>query len=86
MKIEKEKKNKNFLKKIFIKVCRIFGYEIIDQSNFFVPTQNKSLNENFVEKLKSSKNQCSRALEAKRALFWTPTFSEKFLTKIFRRK
>ena len=46
MKIEKEKKNKNFLKKIFIKVCRIFGYEIIDQSNFFVPTQNKSLNEN----------------------------------------
>ena len=37
---------KNFLKKIFIKVCRILGYEIIDQSNFHVPTQKKSLNEN----------------------------------------
>ena len=36
----------NFFKKIFIKICRIFGYEIIDQSNFYVPTQEKSLNEN----------------------------------------
>jgi archaellin len=36
----------NVLKKIFIKICRIFGYEIIDQSNFSVPTQEKSLNEN----------------------------------------
>ena len=44
------KKHKNiiktgFLKKIFIKICRILGYEIIDQSNFYIPTQNKSLNE-----------------------------------------
>ena len=36
----------SFLKKIFVKICRIFGYEIIDQSSFFVPTQEKSLNEN----------------------------------------
>ena len=36
----------NFFKKIFIKICRIFGYEIIDQSNFYVPTQEKELNEN----------------------------------------
>ena len=36
----------NFFKKIFIKICRIFGYEIIDQSNFYVPTQKKTLNEN----------------------------------------
>ena len=36
----------NFIKKIFIKICRIFGYEIIDQSNFYVPTQKKELNEN----------------------------------------
>ena len=35
-----------FFKKIFIKICRIFGYEIIDQSNFFVPTQRKTLSEN----------------------------------------
>ena len=32
-----------FLKKLFIKICRIFGYEIIDQSNFYVPTQEKDL-------------------------------------------
>ena len=36
----------NFFKKIFIKICRIFGYEIIDQSNFYVPTQEKRLDEN----------------------------------------
>ena len=33
-------------KKIFIKICRLLDYEIIDQSNFYVPTQNKNLNEN----------------------------------------
>ena len=44
---EQNKSNKSgFLKKIFIKICRVLGYEIIDQSNFFVPTQEKSLNEN----------------------------------------
>ena len=36
----------SFFKKIFIKICRILGYEIIDQSNFYVPTQEKYLNEN----------------------------------------
>ena len=35
----------NFFKKIFIKICRLFGYEIIDQSNFKSPTLNKDLNE-----------------------------------------
>ena len=34
----------NFLKKIFIKICRLIGYEIIDQNNFSVPTLNKSIN------------------------------------------
>ena len=45
----KEQKNSvkgNFFKKIFIKICRIIGYEIIDQSNFYVPTQEKNLNQN----------------------------------------
>ena len=36
----------SLFKKIFIKICRIFGYEIIDQNNFYVPTLNKSLDEN----------------------------------------
>ena len=35
-----------FFKKLFIKICRIFGYEIIDQSNFCIPTQEKTLDEN----------------------------------------
>ncbi len=35
----------SIFKKIFIKICRIFNFEIIDQSNFYVPTMNKSLNE-----------------------------------------
>tara|TARA_B100000963_G_C22568292_1_gene644805 strand:+ start:141 stop:1109 length:969 start_codon:yes stop_codon:yes gene_type:complete len=33
------------MKKIFIKICRIFGFEIIDQNKFTSPTLNKELNE-----------------------------------------
>ena len=36
---------KNPLKKFFIKLCRVLGFEIIDQSNFSVPTSNKYINE-----------------------------------------
>ena len=69
---KKDKPNKKkFLKKIFIKICRILGYEIIDQSNFFVPTQNKNLNENLniqgeksinlpLGEIKISRNICIR--------------------------
>ena len=46
MKEQKISKKTRFFKKIFIKICRIFGYEIIDQSNFYVSTQKKYLNEN----------------------------------------
>ena len=35
----------NFLKKIFIKFCRLMGYEIIDQSNFRSTSLDKDLNE-----------------------------------------
>tara|TARA_B100001248_G_scaffold53078_1_gene34711 strand:+ start:270 stop:1283 length:1014 start_codon:yes stop_codon:yes gene_type:complete len=39
-------KNKiSLLKKIFIKICRIFGFEIIDQSNFNSPTLRKNLDD-----------------------------------------
>jgi len=37
---------KSILKKIFIKLCKIMGYEIIDQNNFTSPTLNKELNDN----------------------------------------
>ena len=33
------------MKKIFIKLCKFLGYEIIDQSNFASPTLGKQLNE-----------------------------------------
>ena len=43
-KIEKSKKT-NLFKKIFIKICRIIGFEIIDQSDFSSPTLGKKLND-----------------------------------------
>ena len=33
------------MKKIFIKICKLLGYEIIDQNSFLSPTLNKVLNE-----------------------------------------
>ena len=44
-KLDSKTKTK-FFKKIFIKVSRILGFELIDQSNFYVPTQEKSLGDN----------------------------------------
>ena len=35
------KKKNNFFKKIFIKLCRSLGFEIIDQNNFTIPTLKK---------------------------------------------
>ena len=40
MKTVKSGKNKNFLKKLFIKICRKFGYEIIDQNDLYLPASN----------------------------------------------
>ena len=45
MKEIKFKKRNNFIKKVFVKLCRLMGYEIIDQSNFYVPTSDKNLDE-----------------------------------------
>ena len=36
---------KSIIKKFFIKLCKIMGYEIIDQNNFTSPTLDKKLNE-----------------------------------------
>jgi len=46
MKEIKHLKAKKPLKKLFVKLCRMMGYEIIDQSNFSVPTLDKKINEN----------------------------------------
>ena len=37
MKKIKNTKKSNFLKKLFIKLCRLIGFEIIDQSNLNLP-------------------------------------------------
>ena len=57
MKELKHQKSKKIFKKLFIKLCRILGYEIIDQSDFSVPTLDKKINENL-----SSFNQKSITL------------------------
>ena len=33
------------MRKIFTRICKFFGYEIIDQNVFYSPTLNKELNE-----------------------------------------
>ena len=37
---------KSIIKKIFIKICKLVGYEIIDQNEFYSPTLEKKINEN----------------------------------------
>ncbi len=44
-KIENVKKP-NFLKKIFVKLCRIAGFEIVDQSNLYLPVSERFANSN----------------------------------------
>ncbi len=39
------KKKNNPFKKIFVKICRILGFELIDQSNFSIPTSDISITE-----------------------------------------
>ena len=45
MKVKKKANKKSWLKKIFIKICRLLDYEIIDQGNFYLPVTNQHINE-----------------------------------------
>ena len=45
MKVNKSKNKKGFINKLFIKLCRKLGYEIIDQNNLYIPTINKFANQ-----------------------------------------
>ena len=45
MKIKKKANKKSWFKKIFIKICRLFDYEIIDQGNFYLPVTDQNLNQ-----------------------------------------
>ena len=45
MKVQNKTIKSNFLKKLFIKVCRFFDFEIIDQGNLYLPVINKKSGE-----------------------------------------
>ena len=44
---------KSITKKLFIKICKILGYEIIDQNEFYSPTLNKPIDNNLSNENKS---------------------------------
>jgi hypothetical protein len=46
MKAQNKTTKSNFWKKLFIKICRIFDFEIIDQSNLYLPVTNKKSTKN----------------------------------------
>ncbi len=56
MKNIKNTKKTSFLKKIFIKICRKLGYEIIDQNTFDLVTQNEKIDVGLSQLGKSSIN------------------------------
>jgi hypothetical protein len=54
MKAQNKTTKSNFLKKIFVKICRIFDFEIINQSNLHLPVMNKNGTENLSKTGKQS--------------------------------
>ena len=68
------------MKKLFIKLCKLLGYEIIDQNNFFSPTLNKELNENLSSINKKSiilplgEVKITRTVKSLLIVFRAPTF------------
>ena len=45
MKLQNKTFKKGIFKKIFVKICRLFGYEIVDQNSLYVPTLDKFVNQ-----------------------------------------
>ena len=46
MKVQNKTTKYNFWKKLFVKICRVFDFEIIDQSNLYLPIMNKDSTQN----------------------------------------
>ena len=72
---------KSTTKKIFIKICKILGYEIIDQNEFYSPTLNKPLGKNLSNTNKSiilplGEVKLSRKVKSLLILFRTNTSIE----------
>ena len=49
MKIKNKANKKSWFKKIFIKICRLLDYEIIDQSNFYLPVTDQHIDEDLTK-------------------------------------
>lgn len=45
MKSQNNNSKSNLFKKIFVKICRLFNFEIIDQSSLYFPVSNKYIND-----------------------------------------
>ena len=54
MRKQKQTNKFNLFKKIFIKICRLFDFEIIDQNNLFLPVSKKQINQNLSKQGKES--------------------------------
>ena len=57
MKVKNKANKKSWFKKIFIKICRLLDYEIIDQSNFYLPVSNQYINEDLSRIGKKSRSR-----------------------------
>ena len=69
---------KNILKKIFIKVSKLLGFEIIDQNEFYSPTLGKNLDDNLYDDKKSivlplGEVKITRQIESLLVIFRTNT-------------
>ncbi len=56
MKQLKNRSDTSFIKKLFVKICRKFGFELIDQNNFFIPTSNSVMGQTISKPGKKSIN------------------------------
>ena len=68
MKDHNSRVKKSFFNKIFIKICRILGYEIIDQNNLYIPTSDKFIGEELSKIGKKSINLPSGEVKITRSI------------------
>ena len=63
MKLRKKENKSSWFKKIFIKICRFFDYEIIDQGNLYLPVSKKYIDEDLSKIGKNSIIELMKAVD-----------------------
>ena len=82
MKDKQVSHKKSFLNKFFIKLIRKFGYEVIDQSNLYIPSRNLEGNQNLSEGGKQSisiplgKTEITRKVKSLTVIIRSYTFGD----------